>query len=95
LNNILKHAGAKSVNVLLEERDDLLILIIEDDGEGFKPETGRRNGSPGKGLGLIGMRERTALLGGTLEIETRPGEGTTIYARVPVRPAEKNGSSAI
>lgn len=95
LNNILKHAQAKSVSVLLEERDDLLILIIEDDGAGFEPETGRWNGSSGKGLGLIGMRERTALLGGTLEIETRPGEGTTIYARVPVRPAEKNSFSAV
>ena len=94
LNNILKHADAKSVNVLLEERDDLLILIIEDDGDGFKPDSARRNGSSGKGLGLIGMRERTALLGGTLEIETRPGEGTTIYARVPVRPADTNGHSA-
>ena len=94
LNNILKHAGATSVNVLLEQRDDLLVLIIEDDGKGFKPGTRRTNGSSGSGLGLIGMRERTALLGGTLEIETRPGEGTTVYARVPVRPAEKNGDSA-
>ena len=95
LNNILKHAGATSVSVLLEQRDDLLVLIIEDDGKGFEPGTGRTNGSSGSGLGLIGMHERTALLGGTLEIESRPGEGTTVYARVPVRPAEKNGDSAV
>jgi signal transduction histidine kinase len=94
LNNILKHAGATSVSVLLEQRDDLLVLIIEDDGSGFDPEVRKRNGSSGKGLGLVGMRERTALLGGTLEIESRPGEGTTVYARVPVRPADKNGGSA-
>jgi PAS domain S-box-containing protein len=93
LNNILKHADASNVSVLLEQRDDLLVLIIEDDGKGFDPESGRRNGASGKGLGLVGMRERTALLGGALEIESRPGEGTTVYARVPVRASERNGDN--
>ena len=77
------------MNVILEQRSERLVLIIEDDGNGFHSdgdEDGKR-----KGLGLIGMRERTALLGGTLEIESRPGEGTTLYARVPVRSAEQNG----
>jgi signal transduction histidine kinase len=93
LNNILKHADATNVSVLLDQRDDLLVLIIEDDGKGFDPEGRRRNGKPANGLGLIGMRERTALLGGTLEIESRAGEGTTVYARVPLRPLEKNGDA--
>ena len=68
------------------------MLIIEDDGKGFDPEGKRRKGLSGGGLGLIGMRERTALLGGTLEIESRTGGGTTVYARVPLRSAEKNGN---
>ena len=92
LNNILKHADANNVSVLLDQRDDLLVLIIEDDGKGFDPEGKRRKGLSGGGLGLIGMRERTALLGGTLEIESRTGGGTTVYARVPLRSAEKNGN---
>ncbi len=86
LNNILKHAKATRVSVLMEQRDDLIIVIIEDNGKGFVFGERPANGSKSKGLGLIGMRERTALLGGTLEIESRPGEGTTIYARVPIHP---------
>jgi PAS domain S-box-containing protein len=93
LNNILKHAKADSVSVLLEQRSDLLVLIIEDNGTGFEPGARSRNGSSGKGLGLIGMRERTALLGGTLEIESRPNEGTTVFARVPTRYSDTNGNS--
>jgi PAS domain S-box-containing protein len=86
LNNILKHAGAKEVNVLLEHRDGHAVLIIEDDGIGFDPDTYSSNGtnSGSGGLGLIGMRERAALLGGTLEIETRRGEGTAVFARIPI-----------
>lgn len=90
LNNILKHAEASSVSVLIDGRTEQISLIIEDDGHGFMPNAGRRNGTGGKGLGLVGMRERTALLGGTLEIESTP-DGTTVFARVPIRFAETNG----
>jgi PAS domain S-box-containing protein len=93
LNNILKHAEATSVNVILEQRAQRIVLIIEDNGNGFESDIARDSGKKGKGLGLIGMRERTALLGGTLEIESRPGEGTTLYAKVPVRSAEQNGDN--
>jgi len=67
------------------------MLIVEDDGVGFDPkEQTRMEGA--RGLGLIGMRERAALVGGTLEIESKPNEGTTILARVPVRfPEEGRG----
>ncbi len=82
LNNILKHAEASSVSVLLEQRVGQIALIIEDNGIGFDPESDH-NGSRRSGLGLVGMRERTALLGGTLEIESRPGDGTTVFVRVP------------
>ena len=86
LNNVYKHAGAKQVEVALEKRDGLIVLIVEDDGRGFnkKDKVNRE-----KGIGLIGMKERAALIGGTLEIETAPGKGTTIYARVPVHSVEK------
>ncbi len=94
LNNILKHAHASNVNVLLEMRGSRIVLIIEDDGNGFDPESDRRSAG-GKGLGLVGMRERTALLGGTLEIESRPGEGTTVFARVPAVISEGNGNGQL
>jgi len=84
LNNVHKHAGAKSVEIILERRENLIVLIISDNGKGFEPEV-KVNRS--KGIGLIGMRERAALIGGTLEIESAPGEGTSIYVRVPFDPA--------
>jgi PAS domain S-box-containing protein len=84
LNNIAKHANAKCVNVLLERRGGDLILIAEDDGTGFDPASKEVPDEPGSGLGLVGMRERAALIGGSLEIESTKGKGTTIYVRVPL-----------
>jgi PAS domain S-box-containing protein len=84
LNNITKHAGAKYVTVLLEKRDENIILIIEDDGAGFDPGAKRVKTEAGNGLGLVGMKERATLIGGELEIESAPGDGTTIYVRVPL-----------
>jgi PAS domain S-box-containing protein len=86
LNNIYKHAQASRVDVLLERRDHHVVLIVEDDGIGIT--TGDKPGQD-RGLGLLGMRERAALFGGTLEIETAPGGGTTIFARVPTTFAEE------
>lgn len=83
LNNVSKHAKAKGVNVLLEPRGSSLMLIIEDDGVGFEPGNHSLK-EKGVSLGLIGMQERAALVGGTLEIESAEGVGTTIYAKVPI-----------
>jgi PAS domain S-box-containing protein len=84
LNNTMKYARASRVDVLLERRDHQVVLIVEDDGVGFDPKKmASQNGE--KGMGLIGMRERAMLVGGTLEIESKPKEGTTIFARVPVK----------
>ena len=85
LNNVVKHADAKSVNVVIERRRNEIVLIIEDDGNGFEPGDSVPIRDSGKGLGLVGMRERAALIGGTLEIESAPGKGTTIFARVPIK----------
>lgn len=83
LNNIAKHANPSQVTVILERRGDNVILIIEDDGVGFVPETERTPSESGKGLGLVGMRERASLVGGGVEIESAPGKGTTIFVKVP------------
>jgi two-component system CheB/CheR fusion protein len=81
LNNTCKHAQATRVDVLLERRDHHVVLIVEDDGAGFDVE---EKAETHEGLGLLGMRERAALVGGTLEIESAPGAGTTVFARVPL-----------
>ena len=78
LNNVAKHARARSVNVLLELRGEHLALVIEDDGVGFQPAA--------KGetmVGLTGMRERAFAVGGTVELEPTPGGGTTVLACIP------------
>jgi signal transduction histidine kinase len=83
LNNVSKHAGATGVAMLLERRNEHAVLIVEDDGRGFDLERVKMSGTD-RGLGLVGMRERAALVGGTVEIESKPGEGTTVFVRVPV-----------
>jgi two-component system CheB/CheR fusion protein len=81
LNNVFKHAAAKSANVLLEKRGSLIVLIIEDDGKGFEIENKKNKD---KGLGLVGMGERATLVGGKIQIESTLKEGTTIFVRIPI-----------
>ena len=69
--------------MLLERRDHHVELIVEDDGKGFEPDEAAKPDA--KKIGLLNMRERAAFVGGTLEIESTPDEGTTVFARVPVR----------
>jgi two-component system sensor histidine kinase UhpB len=81
LNNVVKHARADHVDVVLERGSEYWSLIIEDTGVGFDTssvEAGRQ------GLGLIGMRERAALVGAELQIESTLGRGTTVIVRTPV-----------
>jgi len=80
LTNVARHAGARSVSVRLVRGADSVELRVQDDGAGFKP------GNSGR-LGLRGMRERAALLGGSVRVDSHPGAGTTITARIPVRSA--------
>jgi signal transduction histidine kinase len=79
LNNSAKYSGASNVDVVLASADGSVAVRISDDGRGFDP-----SGSPGKGLGLLGMRERVAELGGTLTIDSSPDAGTRITADLPV-----------
>ena len=78
MNNIYKHARATSVSLILERRGHQVALIVEDDGQGFDAGAQARRD---KGLGLIGMRERAALIDAALDIESSPGHGTTVYLR--------------
>jgi PAS domain S-box-containing protein len=89
LTNIVKHARAKRVSIILERQDSLVRAIVEDDGVGFNAVSLLTYGAPNQRLGLMGMRERAALMGGDLEIESRPGRGTTLFVRVPVRPQNR------
>lgn len=81
LTNVAKHARAENVDVILERRSDSVSVLIEDDGIGFDAE--RAFGADEKGFGLIGMRERAALAGGVLRIESGAGRGATVVVRIP------------
>ena len=80
LTNVARHAQARVVGVVLKHENTVLELVIRDDGVGFDPAAALREAS---GLGLHGMQERVALLGGSVQIESRRGHGTMIRARIP------------
>jgi signal transduction histidine kinase len=80
LTNVVKHARAGHVSIVLTGKHGSVSILVEDDGVGFEPSRSR-----GDGLGLLGMRERVELLGGRMTVESRPGAGTTFVAEVPVR----------
>jgi PAS domain S-box-containing protein len=84
LTNILKHAGAQTVNILVERRRTELRVAIEDDGRGFDPKSPAHRRSGRRRLGLVGMQERATLAGGSVEIESAPGHGATIFLRIPL-----------
>ena len=91
LTNVLKHASASKVSIVLEKKSEGLALVLEDDGIGFDPENVGRIASGGgrtSGLGLSGMKERVALLGGTIAIESAPGKGSTIFVQIPLEASE-------
>jgi signal transduction histidine kinase len=83
LTNAIKHADAGSVSVVLTRTPHSVTAVVEDNGRGIQP-TSDGNGERDEGLGLIGMRERLALLNGRLRIESTLGSGTTIVAEVPL-----------
>lgn len=93
LTNVAKHAGASQVSVILEQPDHEVRLIVEDDGRGFDPAETTTRSRLERRLGLPGMQERAALVGGTLTVESRPGAGTSLYVRLPIRaPADSEGA---
>jgi signal transduction histidine kinase len=78
LTNIVKHALARHVSIVISVSSSMITALIEDDGSGFDPAAAR------EGMGLDGMGERLGLVGGKLIVESRPGGGTTLVAKVPL-----------
>ena len=77
LTNVVKHAGARRVALRVADAGGAVEMTLSDDGNGFDPEAATH------GFGLVGMRERIALVHGTLDVRSAPGGGTTIRARIP------------
>ncbi|MCL5075838.1 MAG: histidine kinase [Chloroflexi bacterium] len=84
LTNVARHAQAATASVLLEQREDAMVAIIEDDGKGFNVKRVMGSRSKERKLGLFGMQERASLIGGKLTIESQPGLGTTVFVEVPL-----------
>jgi two-component system, chemotaxis family, sensor kinase Cph1 len=84
ITNIARHANATRVAVILEVREKEVSMIVEDNGRGFHPNEAAASHTPSKHLGLLGIRERLSLVSGTLEVESAPGKGCTLYIRVPL-----------
>lgn len=92
LTNTARHARAKSVSIVLKCLPDHVRLVVEDDGCGFDVEALLAQRGPEGRLGLMGMKERIEDAGGSLEIDSSPGQGTTIVASVPVQVIHQEGS---
>jgi signal transduction histidine kinase len=80
LNNVSKHSQAEHATLRVEELDSSIRIEVADNGLGFDPNLVR------EGFGLVGMRERAALLGGTLSVDSERGAGTRIRAEIPLNP---------
>ena len=80
LTNVVRHASANHVEVVLKTNNGLLTLAVVDDGEGFESQ----HLSESEGLGVAGMRERATLVGGALEVHSEPKKGTRVYFNVPI-----------
>jgi signal transduction histidine kinase len=90
LHNIAKHSEASTVNLSLHSTDGILRLNVEDDGVGFDVKAALEKRSS---YGLVGMRERVALLGGKLDIQSRPRRGTRVSVELPIRNEHRKGSA--
>ena len=88
LTNITRHARAEHVHVLLERNGPMLCLTVQDDGLGFDSSKGEEPGNGNSGQGLLGVRERLALIGGELCIESKSGRGTSLRACFPLEARE-------
>jgi signal transduction histidine kinase len=87
LNNCVKHSRAKEVRVVINRDKHGLLVSVQDDGVGFDPQRDR-------GLGLLGMAERLARIGGRFQLESHPGEGTIVSVFLPV-PEERLAATAM
>ena len=88
LTNVARHSGAKHVNAAFGLEDGMLVLDVNDDGRGI----GDMGTAEGRGVGLVGMRERAALCGGRVDIDTGPGRGARVTVRIPLPTPQKDTS---
>jgi signal transduction histidine kinase len=88
LTNVIKHAGAEHVSIVITQSESAIRVVVEDDGRGFAAADVR-----GDALGVVGIRERVALVGGTLDLESAPGAGTALVAYIPVVPTAGDSPS--
>jgi len=86
VNNTVRHAAARHITVSVRTDSNRLLLSVRDDGQGFDVAEALHRAATGRHLGLLGMRERVEALGGRLEIDSAPGQGTEIRASVPLGP---------
>ncbi len=84
VTNIVRHSGARSARIQIEREHARVSLVVEDDGLGFDVAAVMGSGDRARALGLAGMEERVALLGGELVVESAPGQGTRIRAEIPL-----------
>ncbi len=91
LANVVRHAGATDVEVALDVRDGAAVLRISDNGRGITPQ----QIADARSLGLLGIRERAELLGGSVIIEGRPGEGTSVTAMLPLAKEDQGRASVV
>jgi two-component system, NarL family, sensor histidine kinase UhpB len=87
VTNALAHAGARQIVIDVKERRDRIVAVVEDDGVGFEPE----GLAPHEQVGLLSMRERAALIGGRLQVDTARHQGTRVTIHVPCRNAPHGG----
>ena len=89
LNNVVRHSRCRRARVTIGVEDGELFLRVEDDGVGFEPPGAQRRTA--RSYGLVGMRERAESLGGTMAVESAPGEGTSVEVRFPLYAVTKEG----
>jgi PAS domain S-box-containing protein len=85
LMNVIKHAKAKRVDVRIQRTGDAIQVAVQDAGVGFEPSEAGKCVSPAGGFGLFNVREKLQYMGGSLKIDSAPGEGTCVVAVVPLR----------
>lgn len=83
VHNIARHAEAREVRIRLEGRDSKIMLAVEDDGRGFDADAVLKS-SKVQSLGLLGIRERVELLGGTFAVRSERGQGTCLTVEIPL-----------
>jgi signal transduction histidine kinase len=88
LTNIARHAKAQKVEISMQRDSSMFTLHIQDDGLGFDPALMQQRALQGKSIGVLGMQERAMLIGGQLELKSKPGQGCSIRLQCPLRTME-------